>query len=51
MDKIIVLIILGASIYYTGRRIYKQFKGEGCSDCDCGSDDSCCSYYSDIEPK
>ncbi|MGM0547863.1 MAG: FeoB-associated Cys-rich membrane protein [Bacillota bacterium] len=44
MDKLIAFAILAASVYYIGRRLYRQiFLGEGCSSCDCGSGDSCCS--------
>jgi hypothetical protein len=50
MDKIIVFIILAASVYYMGRRLYKQIvKGEGCSNCDCGGGESCCSYHVDVD--
>lgn len=49
MDNIITYIILGLSIFFVGKRIYKQiFWGEGCSNCDCGSHNNCCSYYNDI---
>jgi hypothetical protein len=37
IERLIVYSIVAFALFFTGRELFKQTKGQGCSGCDCKS--------------
>ena len=37
VQYLIVIAVVGVAMYLTGRRLFRQTKGEGCTGCNCKS--------------